>query len=224
MRPYRTVAILAALCVGTLGTPPAEAVPIDLTISGQILKDPLAGSIFGYTTASTPFQISFTLDTAGAALFPSGTPVIVATGAAFTMDAFLFNSGSVTNFVANIGDQSFAAADLVSQALGTSAFSYDVLLLGSLSAANTVTGVSFMLNSGLGIITVGSVGCAGLLCSLASTGYAEDDSVGTSGETAGIQVSNTAPAVTVPEPASLALLATALVMLAALARGRPQAR
>lgn len=213
---WASIGIIAS---GLLLGQAASAVPIDVTIQGTAVRDIFAPTLFGSTDSSFPFQFSFTLDSDAAVVLPSGSPVVISTGASFGSAAYLFGSADLSNFQAFIGDQSFAAGNLLNQALGTSGHIYDVLLLGSLSSPGGITGVQFSMYNGLGSLTLGSLTCFAPTCALSNFGSA-DDGVGGFGSLSDITVFTQMRPTSVPEPSALALLGMATIVTFAASRRR----
>jgi hypothetical protein len=220
-----------ALLVAIGAFQPVSAVPIEITIQGSLVKDEFAPSFFGITDFAVPFQISFVVDGADAMTLSPGTSVITASGAGFNSQAHLFTAASLTDFVATIGNVSFSADDLVNRVLGTSAYTYDIILTGALSE-NGVSGAGMYLNHYAegpaqgtgGDFQVGYLNCS-IFCNLTNYGFAQSFSENSVADLIGIQVFSHVigpvdPPHSVPEPATFAMLLAGLASMGLIRRRR----
>lgn len=205
----------AALATVLLAAPlAARAVPLEITLQGNLLKDAFSSSIFGITDASVPFQISFVVDDAAAATVPAGTPIVTSPSAAFAVDAHRFGAGALSQLAATIGNTSFAAGDLEHRTLGDTGLSYDVVLLGSLTT-NGVSAALLGFTNASGTVELGGIQCL-ITCGVLNVGFAESFLEGSAADLTGLQVFSRQLAVDpvgVPEPSVPALLGLGVLAL-----------
>ena len=229
------IAARFALFVAICACQPVFAVPIQVVVQGNLIKDQYIPSFWGIVDATVPFQISFVVDDQDALSLAPGTPVITQTGAGYNSELQLINAASVSEFVATIGNMSFSRDNLINRGLGNSPYTFDILLSGALSQ-NGISGVALMLHD----INVGPNGefisggsllldvlgpCGASFCSLWPTGLGvAEDYLGGVADLMGVQAHTqviTPPDPTsVPEPTTLALMMAGLASMGLIRRRR----
>jgi len=216
----RRMAIFIAAMVVACTALPASAIPLQITVQGQLAIDELTSSFFGITDASVPIQFSFGLDGDDALSLAPGTTLVPPSGPGLDSPVHLFSASSLNNFIATIGSVSFTSADLRAQSLGNTAYSFDLLLLGNLNEGG-LSGALFTLNSDSGTLNIGDLSCNAAACVLGNFGYGESRLLGEGGiaNISGLQVftqdvtPTEEPPTAVPEPATLGILAFGLFAL-----------
>jgi hypothetical protein len=165
----------------------AFAAEYQVTVQGKLAKDIFSTSFFGIIDPLVDVQISFIVDAATVTHLPAGTPVILSTGASFTSQAHLALNTSVRELVVSIGNASFNESELLRQNLGTSAYAYDILLLGNL-AENGLTGVQLTLQNASGDLEFGRLDCPTTTCNILNIGSGVSSFEGSNAEMSNLQV------------------------------------
>lgn len=160
--------VLLALTMGLISAS-AFAAEYRVDVTANIRKSLAASSIFGLTDEVTPIQYSFVVDDTSAPVIPIGT-VITSEGHTADRQLTLFSSSAIKEFNISIGNQSFAATNLVNRFLGNTGQSYRVMIEGALTG-NSSPKVSLNLSkSGIGYVVFGDILCDELTCVLTSSG------------------------------------------------------
>jgi hypothetical protein len=208
---------LLAVLFGCLGIPTASAVPVTVSMSGTVVTSAYSEQFFGTASDTVDFHISFAADTDTATRITAGTP-IVASGSSFASDAFLFGHAALSDFSATVGNETFLATDLLPQGLGSTAYSYTMLLLESAEEGLFRAAFLFLRPDGA-MLRIGPPVCfaGGFGACIIYTGNAFDAN-GIGGPVVSFQSSVTPAEVSVPEPSPAALILCGLVGMLALRR------